>query len=76
VARLDGLLITGSPSNVDPAHYGGPASADGTLHDPARDLTTLPLIRQALAADLPVLAICRGHQELNVALGGSLHQRL
>ncbi len=73
VAALDGLLITGSPSNVEPHHYGGPVY-EGTLHDPRRDATTLPLIRAAIAAALPVFAICRGHQELNVALGGSLHQ--
>lgn len=76
VATLDGLLITGSLSNVEPHHYNGPASAQGTLHDPARDATTLPLILAALTAGVPLLAICRGHQELNVALGGSLHQRL
>lgn len=74
--RLDGLLITGSPSNVEPYHYGGPPSREGTLHDPERDATTLPLIREAVRRDLPVLAICRGIQELNVALGGTLHQRL
>jgi putative glutamine amidotransferase len=73
---LDGLLLTGSPSNVEPAHYGGPPSQEGTLHDPDRDATTLPLIREAVRRDLPVLAICRGIQELNVALGGSLHQRI
>ena len=72
----DGLLLTGSPSNVDPQHYGGPASEPGTLHDPDRDATTLPLIRQAVAAGLPVLAICRGFQEMNVAYGGTLHQKL
>jgi putative glutamine amidotransferase len=71
---LDGLLITGSPSNVEPHHYGGEPSRAGTLHDPCRDATTLPLIRAAIAVGLPVFAICRGHQELNVALGGSLHQ--
>ncbi|UEM03083.1 gamma-glutamyl-gamma-aminobutyrate hydrolase family protein [Skermanella rosea] len=76
VARLDGLLVTGSPSNVEPARYGGPASIAGTLHDPDRDATTLPLIRAAIAAAVPVLAICRGIQELNVALGGTLHQRV
>jgi putative glutamine amidotransferase len=72
----DGLLFTGSPSNVEPHHYGGPASAPGTLHDPSRDATTLPLIPKAVAAGLPVLAICRGFQEMNVAYGGTLHQRL
>ncbi|HLY44676.1 MAG TPA: gamma-glutamyl-gamma-aminobutyrate hydrolase family protein [Stellaceae bacterium] len=74
--RLDGLLITGSPSNVEPYHYGGRPSQEGTLHDPDRDATTLPLIREAVRRDLPVLAICRGIQELNVALGGTLHQRI
>ncbi|MBV9859897.1 MAG: gamma-glutamyl-gamma-aminobutyrate hydrolase family protein [Alphaproteobacteria bacterium] len=73
---LDGLLLTGSPSNVEPSHYGGEPSQEGTLHDPARDATTLPLIREAIRRDLPVLAICRGIQELNVALGGTLHQRV
>jgi putative glutamine amidotransferase len=72
----DGLLLTGSASNVEPHHYGGPASEPGTLHDPNRDATTLPLIPRAVAAGLPVLAICRGFQEMNVAYGGSLHQRL
>ena len=73
---LDGLLLTGSPSNVEPCHYGGPPSQEGTLHDPDRDATTLPLIREAVRRDMPVLAICRGIQELNVALGGTLHQRV
>jgi putative glutamine amidotransferase len=76
VGACDGLLFTGSPSNVEPHHYGGPASAPGTLHDPSRDATTLPLIPRAIAAGLPVLAICRGFQEMNVAYGGTLHQRL
>jgi putative glutamine amidotransferase len=74
--RLDGLLLTGSPSNVEPHQYGGPPSREGTLHDPDRDATTLPLIREAVRRDLPVLAICLGIQELNVALGGTLHQRI
>jgi putative glutamine amidotransferase len=72
----DGLLLTGSESNVEPHHYGGPASAPGTLHDPNRDATTIPLIRRAVAAGLPMLAVCRGFQEMNVAYGGTLHQRL
>lgn len=73
---VDGLLFTGSPSNVEPHLYGGPASAPGTAHDSARDRTTLPLIRAAVAAGIPVLGICRGFQEMNVAFGGSLHQKV
>jgi putative glutamine amidotransferase len=76
LSAVDGLLFTGSPSNVEPYHYSGPASAPGTAHDPARDHTTLPLIRAAVAAGVPVLGICRGFQELNVAFGGSLHQKV
>ncbi|SRR3989344_3226782 len=76
LSSLDGLLFTGSPSNVEPHLYNGPASAPGTLHDPARDATTLPLIRAAVAAGVPVFGICRGFQELNVAFGGSLHQKV
>jgi putative glutamine amidotransferase len=72
----NGLLLTGSASNVEPHHYGGPASEPGTLHDPDRDATTLPLIPRAIAAGLPVLAICRGFQEMNVAYGGTLCPRL
>ncbi|MBD9413238.1 gamma-glutamyl-gamma-aminobutyrate hydrolase family protein [Pseudomonas sp. PDM16] len=76
LASVDGLLFTGSPSNVEPHHYSGPASAPGTHHDTSRDATTLPLIRKAIAAGIPVLGICRGFQEMNVAFGGSLHQRV
>src|SRR5438552_1479581 len=73
---LDGLLLTGSPSNVEPHQYGGDPSREGTLHDPDHDATTLQLIREAVRRDMPILAICRGIQELNVALGGTLHQRI
>ncbi len=73
---LDGLLLTGSPSNVHPSEYGDEPLDAEILHDPERDATTLPLIREAVRRDLPVLAICRGIQELNVALGGTLHQRV
>jgi putative glutamine amidotransferase len=76
LAGLDGLLVTGSRSNVEPHHYGRGPSRPGTLHDPRRDALTLPLIRAAVAADVPMLAICRGIQELNVALGGTLHEHV
>jgi putative glutamine amidotransferase len=71
---VDGVLLTGSPSNVEPHHYEGQPSRHGTAHDAARDATTLPLIRRAIDAGVPVFAICRGLQEVNVALGGTLHQ--
>ena len=74
--RCDGILLTGSPSNVEPRRYAGAPSAPGTWHDPDRDATTLPLIPRAVAAGLPLLAVCRGFQELNVAYGGTLHQKL
>ncbi|UXK07662.1 gamma-glutamyl-gamma-aminobutyrate hydrolase family protein [Shewanella putrefaciens] len=76
LARLDGILFTGSPSNVEPRHYAGQPSETGTHHDPKRDATTLPLIHAAIAAGVPVLGVCRGFQEMNVAFGGSLHQKL
>jgi putative glutamine amidotransferase len=76
ISRLDGIILTGSRSNVEPSNYDGPPHAEGTPEDKMRDGVTLRLIRAAVAAGLPVLAICRGLQELNVALGGSLHQRL
>ena len=71
---LDGVLLTGSPSNVEPHHYDGHPSREGTAHDPARDATTLPLIRHTIDRGVPLIAICRGAQEVNVALGGTLHQ--
>ena len=74
--RLDGIILTGSRSNVQPELYDGPPHAEGTPEDPNRDGITLPLIRAAVARGVPLLAICRGFQELNVALGGSLHQRM
>jgi putative glutamine amidotransferase len=72
--RLDGLLLPGSPSNVHPSHYDGGDSLTPEHHDLERDATTLRLIPEALARGMPLLAICRGIQELNVALGGTLHQ--
>jgi putative glutamine amidotransferase len=76
IGRLDGILLTGSPSNVEPHHYSGPPSDPGTLHDAARDATTLPLIPHVVEGGMPLLAICRGFQEMNVAFGGTLWQKL
>ncbi len=76
LSRIDGLFLTGSPSNVEPHHYDGEPSRPGTLHDPHRDETTLRLIERALETGVPLFAVCRGYQELNVVLGGSLHQHV
>ena len=73
---VDGILLTGSPSNVEPQRYAGPPSAPDTMHDPHRDATTLPLIPRVVAAGMPLFAICRGFQEMNVAYGGTLWQRV
>ncbi|MFQ5609037.1 MAG: gamma-glutamyl-gamma-aminobutyrate hydrolase family protein, partial [Woeseiaceae bacterium] len=74
LANVDGILLTGSPSNVEPHHYDGEDAVGDSLHDPHRDAVTLPLARKTLEQGVPLLAICRGIQELNVALGGTLHQ--
>jgi putative glutamine amidotransferase len=76
LASVDGLLFTGSPSNVSPKLYGGPAPREGVLQDEHRDATAIPLLKAAIAAGKPVLCICRGFQELNVAFGGTLHQHV
>lgn len=73
---IDGLLFTGSPSNVSPRRYGGPSPRHGVMQDEHRDATTLPLLEAAIAAGAPTLCICRGFQELNVAFGGTLHQHV
>jgi putative glutamine amidotransferase len=70
----DAILLSGSPSNVAPRHYGDEAPLMEDRLDPVRDALTLPLIRAAVERKKPLFAICRGFQELNVALGGSLHQ--
>lgn len=72
--NLDGVLLTGSPADIDPGHYRAkrhPAAADA---DAARERTDFALLEHALAAGKPVLAICYGIQSLNVFLGGSLIQ--
>jgi putative glutamine amidotransferase len=70
----DGILLSGSLSNVEPVHYSDEEPLDPGMVDRDRDALTLPLIRSAIERKLPLFAICRGFQELNVALGGTLHQ--
>lgn len=70
----DGILLSGSVSNVHPRHYGSESPLKPETMDDARDAVTLPLIRTAVEKKIPLFAICRGYQELNVALGGSLYQ--
>jgi putative glutamine amidotransferase len=76
LATVDGFLFTGSPSNVSPSHYGGQSPRAGVLLDEKRDSTTLPLLKAAIESGAPVLCLCRGFQELNVAFGGTLHQHV
>jgi len=76
LASVNGLLFTGSPSNVSPALYGGPAPREGTWLDERRDALTVPLLRAAITAGVPALCLCRGFQELNVAFGGTLAQHV
>ena len=75
MARLDGLLLTGSPSNIDATRYGEAAAGDGPFDRP-RDAMVTALITAAAAADKPLFGICRGFQEINVARGGSLRRDL
>ncbi|HET9820386.1 MAG TPA: gamma-glutamyl-gamma-aminobutyrate hydrolase family protein [Burkholderiaceae bacterium] len=70
----DGVLLTGSPSNVHPGHFDEAVRDPSLPLDPERDAWTLPLVPRVLARGVPFFAICRGMQETNVALGGSLHQ--
>ena len=69
-----GVLLTGSPSNVHPRHFGEDVHDASLPLDPERDDWTLPMIRRIVERGIPLFAICRGFQETNVAFGGSLHQ--
>ncbi len=73
IDRVDGIVLTGDGSNIDPARYGvcGTVASHGPF-DRERDSVALWLIEQALSRDIPMLGICRGLQEMNVALGGTL----
>jgi len=72
----DGILLTGSPANVHPSHFGQDVRDPALPLDEERDSVTLPLVHLAVAHGIPLLAICRGLQEINVAMGGSLHQAI
>ncbi|TPW30675.1 gamma-glutamyl-gamma-aminobutyrate hydrolase family protein [Pararhizobium mangrovi] len=76
ISRVDGVLVTGARSNVHPSRYGEAETEAHAPFDPARDAVSLPLITGAIERGMPLLAICRGIQELNVALGGSLDPRV
>lgn len=67
-----GVLVTGARSNVHPAQYGVEETEEAAPFDHLRDRTTLPLIRAAIDRGIPLFCICRGIQEMNVALGGTL----
>ncbi|MDA0239311.1 MAG: gamma-glutamyl-gamma-aminobutyrate hydrolase family protein [Proteobacteria bacterium] len=76
LAHMDGILLTGGRTNVEPHHFGGPPFPDDEPIDPERDAVVLPMIRACIDRGIPVFGTCRGIQEINVALGGSLHYRV
>lgn len=73
---VDGVMLTGSPSNVHPSHFGEAVANPALPLDTHRDALTLALVKACIAAEVPLLGICRGFQEINVALGGTLHQQV
>jgi len=73
--RLDGLLLTGSPSNVEPGRY-GEVDPDAGPFDPGRDAMTFALIEAMTALKRPIVGVCRGFEEINVAFGGTLARGL
>ena len=75
IERLDGLVLSGG-ADIDPRQYGATPAPELDSVEPARDAAELAFCRAALLTDLPMLAICRGLQLLNVALGGTLIQHL
>lgn len=73
---VDGVMLTGSPSNVHPSHFDAVVADPDLPMDPARDALTLALVRACVDGGVPLLGLCRGFQEINVALGGTLHQQV
>lgn len=76
LSMVDGVYLTGAGSNIDPGLYGQENLAPDKELDRSRDLFDVPLIHAALERGLPLFGVCRGMQELNVALGGDLHQKV
>ncbi|WP_417520044.1 gamma-glutamyl-gamma-aminobutyrate hydrolase family protein [Minwuia sp.] len=76
VGMLDGICLTGGASNMQPELYGEQPEPESGERDPGRDATAMALVRACLDQGVPLLGICRGIQEMNVALGGSLYQHL
>jgi len=76
LSMVHGVLLTGSPANVHPSHFGEDVTDPRLPLDPHGDSLTLPLVRACVANGVPLLGICRGFQEINVAMGGSLHQQV
>lgn len=74
--RVDGVLLTGGASNIEPEFYKRLSEQPRSQRDRLRDETVLKLIPEAIALGVPIFGICRGLQEMNVALGGTLHQRV
>ena len=74
--HFDGIFLTGGRANIEPHHYGGKPFPPDEPIDPDRDNTVIPLIRKAVEREMPIFGVCRGIQELNVALGGTLHYRI
>jgi putative glutamine amidotransferase len=76
LAACDGFLLTGGRPNVHPAEYGEPETEAHGPFDRGRDAITLPLVRACVDRGQPLLGLCRGFQEVNVAMGGTLHPEI
>ena len=73
---VDGILLTGARANVHPSHFGTPAHTAYEPYDEKRDSMAMALIEACVDKGVPLLGICRGFQEMNVAFGGSLHPEI
>lgn len=76
IEQFDGLFLPGSPSDVEPGRYNAEATDPNSWHDRHRDAAVFDLIPAAVEAGMPLFAVCRGLQEVNVAFGGTLHQKI